>query len=260
MGFIYIIKNTINSKVYIGQTTNTIEYRFYQHLDCSKRSYKNSALYNAIRKYGQENFYVELIEEVPFDKLDEREIYWISYYDSFNNGYNSTIGGDGNKKIDYKPIIQDWYNGLSEYEIKQKYNISGSSIWKILNFYNIPLEDRKLRFAQSKQQNTDEKILELWHKGYSMRRIKQEFGGSRDTIKKQLLRQGITEEEIWQRGLAKRGKEVEQYSLNDEYIATYSTAAEAGRALGCSSSGHISAAARGKRKTAYGYKWKYKNK
>lgn len=258
MGFIYIIKNTINEKVYIGQTTNTIEYRFSQHLDCAKRNYKNSILYNAMRKYGSKHFYVELIEEVPFEKLDEREIYWISYYDSYNNGYNSTIGGKGNKKINYEPIIKDWYEGLSEYEIRQKYNISKTLMWKILNLYNISSEERKLRFAQSKQQNTDEKVLNLWNQGYSLRKIKREFGGNRTTIKKQLLRQGITEEEIYQRGIIKRGKQIEQYSLNDEYIATYNTAAEAGRAIGRTDGGNISQAAQGKRKTAYGYKWKYK--
>lgn len=115
-----------------------------------------------------------------------------------------------------------------------------------------------IRFGQSKQQNTDEKILELWNLGYGLREIKKNFGGSRDVIKKQLLRQGITEEEIWQRGLAKRGRPVEQYSLNDEYIATYNTAAEAARALGHSNGGNIGSAAKGQRATAYGYKWKYK--
>ena len=258
MGFIYIIKNTINEKVYIGQTTNTIEYRFSQHLDCAKRDYKNSALYSAMRKYGKEYFYIEPIEEVPFEKLDEREIYWISYYDSYNNGYNSTIGGSGNKKINYDLIIKDWYDGLSEYDIRKKHEISEATIWKILNLYNISEEDRKLRFAQSKQQNTDEKILELWNNGYGLREIKREFGGGRGTIKKQLLRQGITEEEIHQRGIAKRGKTVKQYSLDGEYIATYNTTSEAGRAIGRTDGGNIGQAAQGKRKTAYGYRWKYK--
>ncbi len=258
MGFIYIIKNTINDKVYIGQTTNTIEYRFYQHLDCSKRDYKNSALYNAMRKYGKEHFYIELIEEVPFEQLDEREIYWIAYYDSYNNGYNSTIGGKGSKRINYEPIIKDWYEGLSEYEIRQKHNISETLMWKILNLYNISSEERKLRFAQSKQQNTDEKILDLWNQGYGLREIKREFGGSRETIKKQLLRQGVTEEDIYQRGLAKRGKPVEQYTLEGEYITTYNTTKEASNALGHSSSSSIQRVCRGELKQAYGYKWKYK--
>ena len=51
------------------------------------------ALYKAFRKYGVENFTFEEIEEVENDLLDEREKYWISFYDSYYNGYNSTIGG-----------------------------------------------------------------------------------------------------------------------------------------------------------------------
>ena len=257
MGFIYIIKNKINNKVYIGQTTNTVQYRFAQHLTNADLEYKNGHLYNAMKKYGKENFYVETIEEVSNKNLNEREIYWIAY-DSFNNGYNSTIGGEGNKKINYEDVIKDWNNGLTVANIKQKYNISNACILKIFNLYNISFEERMIRFGQSKQQNTDEKILELWNLGYGLREIKKNFGGSRDVIKKQLLRQGITEEEIWQRGLAKRGRPVEQYSLNDEYIATYNTAAEAARALGHSNGGNIGSAAKGQRATAYGYKWKYK--
>ena len=98
MGFIYIIKNKINDKVYIGQTTNTVQYRFNQHLMNANFEYKTGHLYNAMRKYGKENFYVETIEEISNELLDEREIYWIAYYDSFQNGYNSTIGGEGDKK------------------------------------------------------------------------------------------------------------------------------------------------------------------
>ena len=258
MGYIYIIKNTINNKVYIGQTTNTIEYRFKQHLDNVEYNYKTSHLYNAMRKYGKQNFYVELLEEVPNNLLNDREIYWIAYYNSFNNGYNSTIGGEGNKKLNYENIIQDWNNGFTVAELKQKYNISNTCISKIFNLYNISFEERMLRFGQSKQKNTDETILKLWNLGYGLREIKREFGGSRDVIKKQLLRQGVTEEEIWQRGLAKRGRPVEQYTLNDEYITTYITAAEAARALGHPNGGNISNVAKGQRATAYGYKWKYK--
>ena len=50
-------------------------------------------MYKAFRKYGVENFTFEEIEEVENDLLDEREKYWISFYDSYYNGYNSTIGG-----------------------------------------------------------------------------------------------------------------------------------------------------------------------
>ena len=51
------------------------------------------AIHKAIAKYGKENFTLEVKEETEGDLLNEREMYWIQYYDSYKNGYNSTIGG-----------------------------------------------------------------------------------------------------------------------------------------------------------------------
>ena len=56
-----------------------------------------------MRKYGIEHFHIELIEET--DNPEEREIYWIEKKQSFKNGYNATIGGDGRKYIDYDLVI-----------------------------------------------------------------------------------------------------------------------------------------------------------
>lgn len=51
-------------------------------------------IYRAIRKYGLENFTFEVLEECPSELLNEREIYWINYFDSYYNGYNCTLGGN----------------------------------------------------------------------------------------------------------------------------------------------------------------------
>lgn len=93
---IYKIENLLNGKIYIGQSIQ-IEKRFEQHKKTAyarkDRNY-NNLIYKAIRKYGLENFAFEIIEEVPDNQdLDEREIYWISYYNSYKNGYNMTPGG-----------------------------------------------------------------------------------------------------------------------------------------------------------------------
>ena len=76
MGFIYKITNKLNNKIYIGQTTKTVEKRFQQHKNNSNKEYFSQIiLYKAFNKYGIENFICETIEEVPNDKLDEREKY-----------------------------------------------------------------------------------------------------------------------------------------------------------------------------------------
>jgi len=62
---------------------------------------EDTKFYRAIRKYGENNFYIELLETTTIDNLNEREKYWISYYNSYKNGYNSTLGGDGVIRLDY---------------------------------------------------------------------------------------------------------------------------------------------------------------
>ena len=80
-GYIYKITNDINDKVYIGKTLQSIEKRFNEHLkDSDRRRYEKRPLYNAMNKYGISHFSVSLVEEVPIEQLNEREIYWIQQY------------------------------------------------------------------------------------------------------------------------------------------------------------------------------------
>ena len=91
MGKIYKITNNINKKIYIGQTIQDENIRWNHHIrEASNGS--DTKFHRALRKYGKDGFIWEVIEEVDNDKLNEREIYWISYFDTFNNRYNSTIG------------------------------------------------------------------------------------------------------------------------------------------------------------------------
>ena len=113
---IYCIKNLINNKCYIGQSQD-IMYRWRREkmfLNGDATAW-NAHLQNAWKKYGEENFSFSIIEECPIDKLDEREIFWIAYFDSFNNGYNNTIGGSGMRGM------PAWNKGIKlsdEYKLK----------------------------------------------------------------------------------------------------------------------------------------------
>lgn len=76
MGSIYKITNTINNKVYIGQTIKPVEKRFQQHKNnYTKPYFSQLVLYKAFNKYGIENFTFEEIEKVDNNMLDEREKY-----------------------------------------------------------------------------------------------------------------------------------------------------------------------------------------
>lgn len=92
---IYIIKNKINGKIYVGQTTN-FKKRKTQHLNRYKRKdYKeHSRLYKAMHKHGVENFDFIFLEKCSKEKLNEREMALIEHFDSYKNGYNATKGGN----------------------------------------------------------------------------------------------------------------------------------------------------------------------
>ena len=90
---IYKIENKINHHIYIGQSVhiyNRWKYHKYEG------HWKDNYLYNAFKKYGIENFDFSIIEKTLPNKeiLNEREKYWIKYYNSYKNGYNLTEGGD----------------------------------------------------------------------------------------------------------------------------------------------------------------------
>jgi len=95
---IYRITNTITTKSYIGQTINSLDKRWKRHIkDSEKFNYKFS---RALRKYPIESWNKEIIETLDdINSLNEREVYWISQYDTFKNGYNSTTGGEKDKNI-----------------------------------------------------------------------------------------------------------------------------------------------------------------
>ena len=96
-GIIYKATNKINGKVYIGQTCRTLKVRRAEHLTDGKCLKYNTYFYKAINKYGGDSFVFEEIDKADTkEELNEKEIYWISFYDTFKNGYNSTVGGDGN--------------------------------------------------------------------------------------------------------------------------------------------------------------------
>lgn len=93
---IYKITNLQNNKSYIGCSKN-IEHRWIAHKSESMLEHNpqyNYSIHKAFRKYGIDNFSFEIIELVSEQELYEREKYWIAFYDSYNNGYNETIGGD----------------------------------------------------------------------------------------------------------------------------------------------------------------------
>lgn len=150
MPYIYKIENDINNKIYIGKTYRTIEQRFQEHCkEYRKERSQDRPLYRAMNKYGIQHFHVSLVEET--DNLEEREKYWIEYYQSFKYGYNATTGGDGKPYIDYQAIYDLYQKGLLQTEIQKKLCCDLTTIRKVLTLYNIPKEERIKRSQQISQ-------------------------------------------------------------------------------------------------------------
>lgn len=206
MGYIYKITNDINNKVYIGKTLASISERWKEHLsDMNKRKNEKRPLYAAMRKYGTSHFYIEEVERCSNDIINERECYWIDFYDSYSNGYNATKGGDGKSYADV------------------------------------------------------ESIIDLWNKGKNIKEIHDITGHDHTTITNHLINYGITAEERQKRGRDYLRKAVVMLDKNtDEVLKVFEMVADTevflqkpgGRR-------HVSEVCNGKRKTAYGYKWKY---
>lgn len=130
---IYQIKNKVNGKVYIGQSVD-IERRFNSH----KNSNEDHPLYRGFKKYGIDNFSFEIIEECLVSELNDKEIYYIDFYNSYDKGYNQTLGGSNVSfqklsKGKVEEITNLLLKGeLTQIEIAAEFNV-GSDVISMIN-------------------------------------------------------------------------------------------------------------------------------
>ena len=163
MNYIYKISNDINEKIYIGKTGRTVKDRFAEHIyNSTREDITHRPLYAAMNKYGTEHFFVEKIDECENDEeASEKEIYWITYYNSYQNGYNATLGGDGKAylNLNENEIIEKHNKRFSNREIARQYNVSEKTIRNILKKYGIRNTQKLEDFAMIK----DEKIIKIFN-------------------------------------------------------------------------------------------------
>ena len=194
---IYKITNKINGKCYIGQSVN-IEQRWREHraryLSIDEENYKKP-LYIAMRKYGIKEFDFSIIEQCLPEELNEKEIYWINYYNSLvkNNGYNISLGFQPVhfrkiNDIDFNNICQDLKNNiLTINEISEKYKISLSYVYEINRGDSRPdlKEEYPLRNIEGNKKITEEEFLELKQdlkNGLPLQDIANKFNISKDYL------------------------------------------------------------------------------
>lgn len=107
-GYIYKVTNQINGKSYIGKKHGNIT-------ETKKYFGSGIAIKEAIEKYGQENFIKEILEIVDGYDLNERERYWIEYYNTYGNGYNMTVGGDGSNGFEGRKHTKETIEKIKNY-------------------------------------------------------------------------------------------------------------------------------------------------
>lgn len=231
MGWIYQIKNIVNDKVYIGQTSqHNVAARWMNHIK-SINSGMDSYLIRAFKCHGLENFAFSVIAEVPDDHLDEAEIDAISNNKSLSpNGYNIREGGSRGKH-------------------------SQESIEKI----------RESHIGKTHTDETKEKLRHLnlgkKHTQESKDKTRQAMSGKPKPLeaieKSAKARTGLKRSnEIKEKMSLSRQLEVEQWSLEGNYIQTYPSIKNAAIETGCND---ISKCCRGKYKQSGGFVWKYKD-
>lgn len=305
MGYIYKISNDVNNKVYIGLTTRSLEQRWKEHTIYNIND--DSLIHRAMRKYGVEHFFIELIEECENNMLQEKEKYWIKYYNSYQCGYNMTLGGENiseNFKIPfYKYSLSGMflkeYNSITEaakelnidsvtnlcycasgkiqtsygyrwsYEKKEYLEPlnSGATILPYCSFVFYDKTNKILygpcklqdavTFLEIKSISSITNVLQKTTrrvKGYIIKDIdwclntitfiqdseKNSFNSSRKHSGGEKLKKGVA-----------------QIDENNNILKIYDSITEAENCLNGNYKGHISQVCKGKRKSAYGYKWKY---
>ena len=149
MAKIYKITNTVNNKAYIGKTNDCIFKRFSEHISESTRERsKDRPIYRAIKKYGIQNFSLELLEIT--DKPEEREIFWISHFNTYRSGYNATKGGDGRSYIDESAILNFHSLGLSIQLISEKTGNDRATVAKVIQKHGLDANPHSHRAKKNK--------------------------------------------------------------------------------------------------------------
>jgi group I intron endonuclease len=197
MTFLYKITNTVNNKCYIGWTSKDVQNRWSQHKTDALRIRDNRKFYNAIRKYGIENWIVDtLLETTTVEEAKLKEIELIAVYDSYYKGYNSTKGGDGN-------------NGI----VMSKESNQARSL-KLKGIKKSPETIEKFKARRSTPEENKKRSLS--HKGKKKPWVKW------------------TTEQIEKRAMTRRGLNKEQYDQIHELRQQGLTMKKIGEAVGCS--------------------------
>jgi group I intron endonuclease len=184
--YIYKTTNLITGKVYIGKSSKCFNPKYYG---------SGKILNRSIKKYGKINFSVELIEECfSLEELNDREIYWISFF--MSNSYNIAVGGTGGDTLTNHPDRDDIYKKISKTNSeKMKGHLVSDETRKILSVKHkewhksLTEEDKidkrkkisesmKLYYSQNQHHSLGKQLSEDHKSKLSEIAIKNKLGGN----------------------------------------------------------------------------------
>lgn len=289
---VYIHRNKINNKRYIGITSFAVEYRWK-----NGEGYREQLFYYAIQKYGWDNFehiiYATNLTEEEAKQLEKQLIKEYHTYIGDENcqGYNATLGGDGNNTIDYDEVFKMWDDGKALFEIAELTGHSSTVLSRILqNYSNYSSEESKRRSYERRimpmcqavdQYDLDGNYITTYpSQSEAFFAVRGYHTYNKDT--KQHIANGIQRAcKIEDNSHAaygyqwryandpapgkyepkrkKTGRPVEQYTKNGEYVATYWSLREAARRVNMADCTTIQRVCSNHRGTAKGYLWKYED-
>ena len=300
-GYIYKIYNDINDKVYIGQTYTTIDYRWQKHKYESKNAEKTSAFHNALKRHGVSHFTPALVQKIEsktlselIRMLDAQEIYYIDFYNSYYDGYNSTKGGRNN--VDYQKRMVVKYSLYGEkmetYESVDSCKLEFESVRSIYDCCHGNckyayghiwryIEDCLEKFPLPNEQEKREAIVRYKstcpidkydYKGNKILTYRNVQEASMfEHVSKRKIVKCCTGENVYcnlhifrfftdcfntYKTFTDKPKLVEQYAKDGTFIAVYESTRAAARTIGISYQG-IVAVCHEEQQTAGGYIWRY---
>lgn len=226
-----------------------------------------------MNKYGINSFSIEQIEECESERLDEREKYWISRFDSYSNGYNMTIGGEGTCLVCISKIRELWDKGAAIADISRETGYATTTILQYLEDYKGFSHKEAINRGVTLSSKAKEKTIYVYdqngkqvEKFTSAENASERIGEPVEKIRVWCRKQTPQKGKLYSYQLLSKDQVIEyflhqpnrkairQFSLDGKEVAVYESIQEAIRQTGIN---NIYKVAKGEMKTAGGYIWKY---
>ena len=212
-GIIYCITNEINGKKYIGQTRRTLERRWKEH--CWRDN--DQLITRAIKKYGKGNFNMKVLEKCDKENLNNREMYWIAFHNTYEGeGYNTHKGGRTLGEGEDHP--RTGQKTPEEVKEKMRQTLKENGTWELRQGKNHPYYGKKHTKEIREKMSGAQKNSPITDKEKAIKIIKKYYNSSksqRDLAKRYNCCANTIARIINGKHFLTRGLEINKFVLNN---------------------------------------------